>query len=84
MSNLTKSILRFGNSLIAGNSKNALNNVFGKRDFTRTLWHMCKNSEASGVTTNVLNVHKPSLSCSCGCGGAKHLHTKGKNAFRNI
>lgn len=77
MSNLTKSVLRFGNSLIAANSKNALKNVFGKRDFTRTLWHMCKNPETSGATTNVLNVHKPSLSCSCGCGGVKHLHTKG-------
>ncbi|XP_018788294.1 PREDICTED: complement component 1 Q subcomponent-binding protein, mitochondrial [Bactrocera latifrons] len=78
MSNLTKSVLRFGNSLIAANSNNALKNVFGKRDFTRTLWHMCKNLEASGTTSSVLNVHKPSLSCSCGCGGVKHLHTKGE------
>ncbi|XP_053962441.1 complement component 1 Q subcomponent-binding protein, mitochondrial [Anastrepha ludens] len=81
MSNLTKSVLRYGNILIAANSSNALKNVFGKRDFTRTLWHLCKNPDASGaagVTSTVLNVHKPSLSCSCGCGGAKHMHSKGE------
>ncbi|XP_067633384.1 complement component 1 Q subcomponent-binding protein, mitochondrial [Eurosta solidaginis] len=76
MSKFAKTMLRFGNSLMTVNSSSALKNVFGKRDFTRTLWHMCKNPESSGVTSQVLNVHKPSMSCSCGCGGAKHMHSK--------
>ena len=70
MNNLTKATLRF----VANAS---LKNVFGgKRDFTRTLWHMSKTPEYSGT---VLKVHQPTLNCSCGC-GMKHMHTKG-NSF---
>lgn len=47
--------------------------TFGKREFTRTLWHMSKanfdNKSSNGI-------HKPSFVCSCGC-GIQRLHTKG-------
>jgi len=78
MNNLTKAAVRFAN-IASSNSANSLKNVFGKRDFTRTLWHMSKTPEFSGnsnVQTTVLNVHKPSLNCSCGCGGIKHMSSK--------
>lgn len=72
MNNLTKATLRF----VANTS---LKNVFGgKRDFTRTLWHMSKNPEFSGNQKgSVLQVQHPTLNCSCGC-GLKHMHTKGR------
>lgn len=52
-----------------------LKSSFGKREFTRTLWHMSKiNSD--GFQNN--NLHKPSFVCSCGC-GIQRIHTKGIN-----
>ncbi|KNC21664.1 hypothetical protein FF38_09769 [Lucilia cuprina] len=72
MNNLTKATLRF-----VGNT--SLKNVFGgKRDFTRTLWHMSKTPEYSGQQkASVLQVHNPTLNCNCGC-GMKRMHTKGE------
>lgn len=75
MNNLRNASLRLLN--YNANAANALKNVFGKRDFTRTIWLMSKNPELSEKST-VLQLQKPSLSCGCGCGGAKHMHTKGE------
>ena len=70
MNNLSKSTLRFAGA--------ALRSGFAcKRDFTRNLWHMSKSPESS-QNFNILKVQQPSLGCACGCGGAKHVHTKGK------
>ncbi|XP_055598617.1 complement component 1 Q subcomponent-binding protein, mitochondrial [Uranotaenia lowii] len=47
-------------------------NIVGKREFTRTLWNMCR---PENVDRKFL---KPSMACSCGCGGFNHIHTKGE------
>lgn len=71
MNNLTKTALRLVGST-------TLRNAFGgKRDFTRTLWHLSKNKTMNGL---VAGSYKPSLSCSCGC-GLKHIHTKGTLSY---
>jgi len=46
----------------------------GKRDFTRSLWHMTKKPVTAGGSDHVtvLNLHKPSINCTCGC----NVHTK--------
>ena len=75
MNKLAKASFRFA-QFASNNSSNTLKNVLGKRDFTRTLWHMSKNPESAEKPT-VLKVHKPSMGCSCGC-GMKHMHTKGE------
>lgn len=71
MNKLAKTTLR----LMANGS---MKNIFaGKRDFTRTLWHMSKSPEFSGSqSSGLLNGHKHSFNCSCGC-GMKNMHTKG-------
>ncbi|XP_037945035.1 complement component 1 Q subcomponent-binding protein, mitochondrial-like [Teleopsis dalmanni] len=76
MNNLIRNTFRWA-TIATNTTPNALKNVFGKRDFTRTLWHMSKTPENSGYNT-VLDLHKPSINCSCGCGGKKHVHTKGE------
>ncbi|XP_073845806.1 complement C1q binding protein P32 [Musca autumnalis] len=71
MNNLTKAVVRIV-------STTSLKNAFGgKRDFTRTLWHMSKNLDSPQASAGILKA-KPSVSCSCGCGGSKHIHTKGE------
>ncbi|XP_029728223.1 complement component 1 Q subcomponent-binding protein, mitochondrial [Aedes albopictus] len=54
-------------------------NIVGKRDFTRTIWYMCRSENING-TSSVFpkELLKPTISCSCGCAGSKHIHTKGE------
>ncbi|XP_034654255.1 complement component 1 Q subcomponent-binding protein, mitochondrial [Drosophila subobscura] len=68
MNNLRIATLRFAS--MATKATGSL----GKRDFTRSLWHMTKKpvTGASNDHVTVLNVHKPSISCTCGC----NVHTK--------
>ncbi|EDW02105.1 complement component 1 Q subcomponent-binding protein, mitochondrial [Drosophila grimshawi] len=69
MNSLKTATLRFAN--LASSATGAL----GKRDFTRSLWHMTKTpADAVGDHVTVLNVHKPSINCTCGC----NVHTKGE------
>lgn len=49
----------------------------GRRDFTRTLWHMSKGAESA----NTILLHQPSMSCQCGCGSINQVHTKGTPLF---
>lgn len=52
-----------------------LKKTVGRREFTRTIWHMSKSLDISNNS-----IHKPSINCTCGCGGSAHqIHTKGKN-----
>lgn len=54
-----------------------LKNTVGKREFTRTLWHMSKGLDGGPKIVGAsLGLHKPSLACSCGC-GIHRIHTKG-------
>lgn len=54
-----------------------LKNTIGKREFARNLWHMSKSLDGGSTIAGVSSgVHKPSLSCSCGC-GIHRIHTKG-------
>uniref|UniRef100_D3TLR5 Mitochondrial complement component 1Q subcomponent-binding protein n=1 Tax=Glossina morsitans morsitans TaxID=37546 RepID=D3TLR5_GLOMM len=70
MNNFTKAAARILRNTPV---KNVLS---GKRDFARTIWHLSKNSGFSEQQNfSVLQVHKPSLNCSCGC-GLQHMHTK--------
>lgn len=78
MNSLNKATLRFFN-IAASARANSLKNIFGKRDLTRSIWHMSKTPEYVGV----LNVQKPSLTCGCGCGMKNHIHTKGKLELGN-
>ncbi|KAH8376141.1 hypothetical protein KR200_001837 [Drosophila serrata] len=71
MNSLRTATLRFAS--LASSSAGAL----GKRDFTRSLWQMSKkpvvgSSGCSSDHVTVLNVHKPSINCTCGC----NVHTK--------
>ncbi|EDV36997.1 uncharacterized protein Dana_GF13236 [Drosophila ananassae] len=67
MNSLRTATLRFAN--LATSATGAL----GKRDFTRSLWHMTKKPAAGcNDHVTVLNVHKPSINCTCGC----NIHTK--------
>lgn len=68
MNSLRTATLRFAN--LVSTSTGAL----GKREFTRSLWHMTKKPAAVGDHVTVLNVHKPSINCTCGC----NVHTKGE------
>jgi complement component 1 Q subcomponent-binding protein len=43
--------------------------TLGKREFTRTLWHMSQKIDGHNMIT------KPSQTCSCGC-GIQRVHTK--------
>uniref|UniRef100_A0A1L8EDH7 Putative complement component 1 n=2 Tax=Haematobia irritans TaxID=7368 RepID=A0A1L8EDH7_HAEIR len=70
MNSLTKAAVRFVGSI-------SLRNGFGgKRDFT--LWHMSKKLNSGSATGGILQSHKPSLGCSCGCGMKHQIHTKGE------
>lgn len=51
-----------------------LKGTLGKREFTRTLWHMSKTNTD---TKSNNSIHKPSFVCSCGC-GIQRIHTKGR------
>lgn len=67
MNSLRTATLRFAN--LTASATGAL----GKRDFTRSLWHMTKKPAAGcNDHVTVLNVHKPSINCTCGC----NIHTK--------
>ncbi|XP_017125387.1 complement component 1 Q subcomponent-binding protein, mitochondrial [Drosophila gunungcola] len=70
MNSLRTATMRFAS--LASSSAGAL----GKRDFTRSLWHMTKKPVAAGEGgsdhVTVLNLHKPSINCTCGC----NVHTK--------
>ncbi|EDW61055.1 complement component 1 Q subcomponent-binding protein, mitochondrial [Drosophila virilis] len=71
MNSLKTATMRFAN--LASTANGAL----GKRDFARSLWHMTKKPAATGASgdhVTVLNVHKPSINCTCGC----NVHTKGE------
>ncbi|KAH8370716.1 hypothetical protein KR093_004762 [Drosophila rubida] len=72
MNSLKTATLRFAS--LTSSAAGAL----GKRDFTRSLWHMTKKPAAVGTGggdhVTVLNVHKPSINCTCGC----NVHTKGE------
>lgn len=68
MNSLKTATLRLAN--LASTKTGAL----GKRDFTRSLWHMTKKPAVGGDHVTVLNVHKPSINCTCGC----NVHTKGE------
>lgn len=72
MNNLVKSTFRLSalKSLVAPISKS-----MGRREFTRTLWHMSKGAESQAA--NSILLHKPSMSCTCGCGSINQVHTKG-------
>lgn len=72
MNSLKTATLRFAN--LATATAGAL----GKRDFTRSLWHMTKKPAVGGDHVTVLNVHKPSINCTCGC----NVHTKGENFIK--
>ncbi|ALC41970.1 P32 [Drosophila busckii] len=68
MNSLKTATLRFANLATAATGA-------CKRDFARSLWHMTKKpAELTGDHVTVLNVHKPSLNCTCGC----NVHTKGE------
>lgn len=54
-----------------------LKNTIGKREFTRTLWHMCKTPDSIGISGLKLEPKKASVACDCGC-GSKFIHTKGE------
>lgn len=76
MNSLKTATMRFAN--LASTANGAL----GKRDFARSLWHMTKKPAATGASgdhVTVLNVHKPSINCTCGC----NVHTKGESPIEN-
>lgn len=52
-----------------------LKTTIGKREITRTLWHMSKTNFSEN---SINSIHKPSFTCSCGC-GIQRMHTKGNN-----
>lgn len=64
-------LLRFTTFPTLNALKSSFNNI-GKREFTRTLWYMCKSPELTPKP-----VQHPSLTCTCGC-NSKLIHTKGK------
>nr|CAL26521.1 CG6459 [Drosophila simulans] len=68
MNSLRTATMRF--AALASSSTGSL----GKRDFTRSLWHMTKKPVTAGGSDHVtvLNLHKPSINCTCGC----NVHTK--------
>ncbi|XP_033153012.1 complement component 1 Q subcomponent-binding protein, mitochondrial [Drosophila mauritiana] len=68
MNSLRTATMRF--AALASSSAGSL----GKRDFTRSLWHMTKKPVTAGGSDHVtvLNLHKPSINCTCGC----NVHTK--------
>lgn len=75
MSGLAKTVFRLPSIRTLSNP---VKSTIGKREFTRTLWHMCKRPEdsiATGMSSTV--VHSPSMFCKCGC-GSKRMHTKGE------
>lgn len=74
MNSIVKATMRYASA----NSGNSLKNLLAKREFTRSLWLLSKNPESPKVMASVLHVDKPGMSCSCGCGGVKHMHTKGE------
>ncbi|KAG8230840.1 hypothetical protein J437_LFUL010237 [Ladona fulva] len=60
-------------SLYARNAAN-ISNVIAKRQFARTLWHMCSSRSDTGFVTQ-WKIKHPSDLCSCGC-GIHGVHTK--------
>lgn len=74
MNNLVKSVFRISS---LKSLANPLQKSLGRRDFTRTFWHMSKRPEPFANVSSSIALHKPSLSCSCGC-GQHHMHTKGE------
>ncbi|EDV54952.1 conserved regulator of innate immunity protein 3 [Drosophila erecta] len=68
MNSLRTATMRF--AALASSNAGSL----GKRDFTRSLWHMTKKPVTAGGSDHVtvLNLHKPSINCTCGC----NVHTK--------
>ncbi|GAB0097385.1 complement component 1 Q subcomponent-binding protein, mitochondrial [Sergentomyia squamirostris] len=72
MNNLVRSVFRMAPQLKAMVAP--MRSTLGKREFTRTLWHMSRKPEDAGKSALL---HNPSLTCSCGC-GAKFVHTKGE------
>lgn len=71
MSGLAKTIFRLPSLM---GLTNGMRSTMGKREFTRTLWHMCKRPEDR---LGVVGITNPSMACKCGCGG-RHVHTKGE------
>lgn len=74
MNNIAKVTMRLANLTGSQTTRKVFQNSFAKRDFTRSLWHMSKTPEATSA--GILSVHKPSMNCSCGCGGMQQMHTK--------
>lgn len=80
MNGILKGVLRVSSLKSLANTlgqSTSANNVLGtaKRQFTRTLWHMCSRNEESRFVG--LKLKDPSNMCSCGCGMHK-IHTKGE------
>lgn len=73
MNKITRATFRFA-QIASSSSSTTIKNVLGKRDFTRNLWYMSKNTECSEKPV-ILKVQEPSVGCNCGC-GAKHMHSK--------
>ncbi|XP_059612380.1 complement component 1 Q subcomponent-binding protein, mitochondrial [Phlebotomus argentipes] len=73
MNNLVRSVFRIAplRSIVS-----PMRSTLGKREFTRTLWHMSRKPEDLIAGKSIIQ-HNPSLGCSCGC-GAKFIHTKGE------
>ncbi|XP_054262616.1 complement component 1 Q subcomponent-binding protein, mitochondrial [Macrosteles quadrilineatus] len=72
MNGIVKTVFRV--SSLKSFSNLVRHNVSGgpaKRQFARTLWHMCNRNDFS----NNLQLSPPSTMCSCGCGSMK-AHTK--------
>ena len=77
MNNLVKAAFRA--TTLSRTFTTPLKGAFGKREFTRTLWHMSKSNKSPiGIVSTAVNIHKPSINCSCGC-GIKYIHTKSKH-----
>ncbi|XP_075220041.1 complement C1q binding protein P32 [Lycorma delicatula] len=75
MSTLLRSVFKSSTIKCLANSLRQNEACFPKRQFTRTLWHMCPSMNGEGRPKNLYKAASSSKLCSCGC-GIMHAHTK--------
>ncbi|XP_018897713.1 complement component 1 Q subcomponent-binding protein, mitochondrial isoform X2 [Bemisia tabaci] len=79
MNGVVKSTLKsvFSKSFSSLVRQNVVNEP-AKRQFARTLWHVCSNNDASSNNLGRIQQNQPSILCQCGCGAIRGAHTKGE------
>lgn len=78
MNSIFRSALKINNiRCLLNPAKNLIASTSGnqQRQIARNLWYMCSSQNNKTDHKNMLNIKKPSMTCSCGCNG---VHTKGE------